>query len=233
MIQASLGTKSKISSSLRVSATIKHHDEVANKTQLFAESVEIHFGIESKHFDSDHFYEVNKFIEGNHRYFYPPEDPDDYRLDMGSEDELVGDADPQSLIKLVTGKFLKRSKAPGLDTMHNEVLRLGTTTSLFHQLAKLFTSSMQLGYIPTAWKIATLRMLLKPDKLPSLTTSYRPISLISSIMKLFERDIKQRLTSHLEKVGFLNKHQSGFRRAKSTCLDCPNPSWKASTEENM
>ena len=59
-------------------------------------------------------------------------------------------------------------------------------------------------------------MLLKPDELPSLITSYRPISLISSIMKLFERVIEQRLRSHLENIGFLNKHQSGFRRAKST-----------------
>ena len=59
-------------------------------------------------------------------------------------------------------------------------------------------------------------MLLKPDKLPSLTTSYRPISLISSIMKLFERVIEQRLKFHLEHIGFINKHQSGFRKAKST-----------------
>ena len=59
-------------------------------------------------------------------------------------------------------------------------------------------------------------MLLEPDKLPSLTTSYRPISLISSTMKLFERVIEQRLRFHLEQIGFINKHQSGFRRAKST-----------------
>ena len=52
-------------------------------------------------------------------------------------------------------------------------------------------------------------MLLKPDKLPSLTTSYRPISLVSSIMKL-------RLTLYLEHIGFINKHQSGFIKAKST-----------------
>ena len=126
----------------------------------------------------------------------------------------MAEVDAQTLIKLV--KFLKRSNAPGPDTIHNEVLRLGTTTSLFHHLARLFTSSIQLGYIPTAWKIAILRMLLKPDKLPSLTTSYRPISLISSIMKLFERVIEQRLKSHLEKIGLINKHQSCFRRAKST-----------------
>ena len=155
-----------------------------------------------------------KLIEDNHKYFYPPEDPDDYRFDVGNEHETVEDVDPQLLVKSV--EFLKRGKAPGPNTTHNEVLRLGTTTSLFHHLAKLFTSSIQLRCIPTAWKIAALRMLLKPDKLPSLTTSYRPIDLISSIMKLFERVIEQRLRSHLENIGFLDKHQSGFRRAKST-----------------
>ena len=198
--------------------TLHHANKVAktnaDKAQLFAESVERHFGIESDHFDSNHFDDVNKFIEENHRYFYPPEDPDDYRFDVGNEHELVADVDAPTLIKLV--KFLKRGKAPGPDNMYNEVLRLGTTTSLYHHLARLFTSSIQLGYIPTAWKLATLRMLLKPDKLPSLTSSYRPISLISSIMKLFERVIEQRLRSHLEHIGFINKHQSGFRKAKST-----------------
>ena len=194
--------------------TLRHNDKVtktnADKVQLFAESIERHFGIESQHFDSNHFHEVNKVIEDNHKYFYPPEGLDDYRFDAGNEHELVEDVDPQTLIKLV--KFLKGGKAPGPDTIHNEVLRLGTTSSLFHHL---FTSFIQLGYIPTAWKMATLRMLLKSDKLPSLTTSYRPIRVISSIMKLFERVIKQRLRSHLENIGFLNRHQSGFRRAKS------------------
>ena len=198
--------------------TLQHANEVAktnaDKAQLFAESVERHFGIESVHFDLNHFNEINKFIEDNHLYFYPPEDPDDYRFDVGNEHEIVADVDAQTLIKLV--KFLKRGKAPGPNNIHNEVLRLGTTTLLFHHLAKLFTSSIQLGYIPTAWKLATLRMLLKPDKPITLTISYRPISLISSIMKLFERVIEQTLRSHLEHVGFINKHQSGFRKATST-----------------
>ena len=137
----------------------------ADKAQLFAESVERHFGIQSNNFDSNHFEEVNQFIEDNYEYFYPPEDPDDYRSDMDDDHDLVADIDPDTLIKIV--KFLKRGKAPGPDNIHNEVLRLGTTTSLFHHLARLFTSSIQIGYIPIAWKLATLRMLLKPDKLPS------------------------------------------------------------------
>ena len=59
-------------------------------------------------------------------------------------------------------------------------------------------------------------MLIKLDKLPSLTTSYRPISLVSTIMKLFERLIEKRLRKNLEDIGFLSKYQSGFRKAKST-----------------
>ena len=58
--------------------------------------------------------------------------------------------------------------------------------------------------------------ILKPDKLPCLTTSYRPISIISSIMKLFKRVIERRPCSHLEQISFTNKHQLGFRKAKST-----------------
>ena len=42
--------------------TLRHN----NKAQLFAELVERHFSIERKHFDSNHFNEVNKFIEDNH-----------------------------------------------------------------------------------------------------------------------------------------------------------------------
>ena len=99
--------------------TLRHDGKVAktnaDKAQLFAESVQRHFGIESKHFDSNHFNEVNTFIEDNHRYFCPPEDPDDYRFDVGNEHELVEDVDPQSLIKLV--KFLKRGKAPDPDSI--------------------------------------------------------------------------------------------------------------------
>ena len=133
---------------------------------------------------------------------------------MDDDHDLVADIDSHTLIRIV--KFLKRGKAPGPHNIHNEVLRLGTTTSLFHHLARLFTSSIQIGYIPTAWKLATLRMLLKPDRLPSLTTSYRPISLMSSIMKLFERVTEQRLCCYLQDIGFINKYQSGFRQAKST-----------------
>ena len=62
--------------------------ETNAKAQLFAESVERQFGIESEHFDSNRFSEVKKFIKDNHRYFYPSEDPDDYIFDVGNDTSL-------------------------------------------------------------------------------------------------------------------------------------------------
>ena len=59
-------------------------------------------------------------------------------------------------------------------------------------------------------------MFIKPDKPPSQTTGYRPISLLSAIMKLFERVIEKRLRKHLEDNSFFSKYQSGFRKFKST-----------------
>ena len=59
-------------------------------------------------------------------------------------------------------------------------------------------------------------MLIKPDKPPSQTTSYQPISLLSAIMKPFEWVIEKRLQKHLEDNGFFAKHQLGFRKSKST-----------------
>ena len=83
-------------------------------------------------------------------------------------------------------------------------------------MAQAFTISLKLGFIPHVCKIAVLCMLIMPDKPPSQTTSYRPISLLSAIMKLFERVIEKRLRKHLEDNGFFSKYQSGFRKSKST-----------------
>ena len=88
--------------------------------------------------------------------------------------------------------------------------------SFYKLLARAFTISLKLGFIPYVWMVAVLCMLIKPDKLPLQTTSYRPISLLSAIMKLFERVIEKRLGKQLKDNGFFSKYQSGFTKSKST-----------------
>ena len=96
--------------------------------------------------------------------------------------------------------------------MRSGVLGLGATASLFHHLAWLFASSMQIGCIPAAWKLAALRGLLEPGRLPSLATGYGPIGLVGSVMRLFGRVVGRGLRSYLGDMGFMNECRSGFGR---------------------
>ena len=89
---------------------------------------------------------------------------------------------------------------------------------LFHHLAPLFASSVQLWYIPTASKLATLPRLIIPEKLPSLTTSYRPISLFNSIMIPFERVSYTAIWKEAS-VRIESKHDHLFRLSQSV-MDC-------------
>ena len=84
-----------------------------------------------------------------------------------------------------------------MDNVYN-ILKKAIGTGFYKVLARAFTISLKLGFISHVWKIAVLCMLIKPDKPPSQTTSYRPISLLSAIVKLFERVIEKRLRKHLE-----------------------------------
>ena len=154
--------------------------------------MERHFGIEFNNLDDTNLTEINKFVEANPYIFAPLDSTKDCTHDKDDNHLLVADADPKELINIV--KFdPRKGKAPGHDTITHELLRLATGTPFYIDLAKLFTFSLRIGYIPTAWKLATLCMLIKPDKLPSLATNYRPISLLSTIKKLFEQVIEKRL----------------------------------------
>ena len=185
------------------------------KAQLFAESVERNFGIESHLFSKSQFDRINKFVEAHSYHFTPLDSLHDNITDTDDDSDLVADVDPDTLIRIVRTE-LKNGKAPGIDNVYNTILKKAIGTGFYKVLARAFTISLKLGFIPHVWKIAVLCMLIKPDKPPSQTTSYRPISLLSAIMKLFERVIEKRLRKHLEDNGFFSKYQSGFRKSKST-----------------
>ena len=67
-----------------------------------------------------------------------------------------------------------------------------------------------------AWKQAKVIMLPKPGKDLTKPTSYRPISLLPAIGKVFERIIASRLSTFLEKANYFDENQAGFRKNRST-----------------
>ena len=138
------------------------------------------------------------------------------------------------LIIRIVRTELNTDKVPGIDNVYNIILKKAIGTAFDKILARAFTISLKLGFIPRVWKVAILCMLIKPDKPPSQTTSYRPTSLLRSIMKLFKRIIEKRLRKHLEDNGFFSKYQSGNPSQQMTIFSVSlRPSWKASIRAHM
>ena len=66
------------------------------RAQLFAESVERNFGIESHLFRKSHFDCINKFIEGQSYHFTPLDSLHDSITDTNNDSDLVADVDPDN-----------------------------------------------------------------------------------------------------------------------------------------
>ena len=83
-------------------------------------------------------------------------------------------------------------------------------------MTALFNASLATGYFPRHFKGALVVLILKPGKDPSDPKSYRPISLLEIIGKIFERILSTRLRRHLEDNSLLTSKQFGFRPHRST-----------------
>jgi hypothetical protein len=62
--------------------------------------------------------------------------------------------------------------------------------------------------------------LPKPGKDPKFPQNLRPISLLSSTGKVFEKVILEILKKHIREKNLLNASQFGFRARHSTTLQC-------------
>ena len=93
------------------------------KAQLFAESVERNFSIESHLFRKSHFDRINKFVEAHSYHFTPLDSIHDSITDTDDDNsDLVADVDPDTLIRIVRTE-LKNGKAPGIDNIYNIILK--------------------------------------------------------------------------------------------------------------
>lgn len=122
---------------------------------------------------------------------------------------------PFSLDELKRATENLKDSAPGKDEILNIFIRHTDVNSLsyFLSLINIFLDS---GIIPPDWKIQNIIPIFKSGKDPSLGSSYRPIALSSTLCKVAERMIKNRLDWFVEKNQILSPSQFGFRKGKST-----------------
>ncbi|GBP34003.1 Probable RNA-directed DNA polymerase from transposon BS [Eumeta japonica] len=131
--------------------------------------------------------------------------------------EPKDDLAPVSLSEVQTlVKSLNTRKAPGLDGISNKAIKF-FYIPLLSLLVAIFNACLKNCYFPLAWKEAEVIGIHKPGKPRDLPASYRPISLLSGLGKLFDKILKTRLSDHLLGKGLIIDEQFGFRPAHS-CL---------------
>ncbi|KAL4141647.1 hypothetical protein QTP88_004249 [Uroleucon formosanum] len=117
-------------------------------------------------------------------------------------------------IKLIV-KNLPNKKAPGHDHITNLMFKKLPTKGLVF-MTSLFNFLLRVGHFPLSWKLATVILIKKPGKDKSNPDSYRPISLLTSLSKIFEKVIHTRLQNYLDSADVIPKFQFGFRSNHST-----------------
>ena len=105
---------------------------------------------------------------------------------------------------------LQNGKAPGEDCIYNEHFKYGGT-QLRRLLLILVNAMLNKSYVPEKMKVGVIITLFKGGKKrKDDPNSYRAITLTSTLLKLYERVLHNRLTAAIPQV--LNPLQGGFQK---------------------
>ena len=109
---------------------------------------------------------------------------------------------------------LKNRKAPGPDQLPSQIWKYAPR-EVHKALLAHFTKAFRNAESPRSWKVADIVMIFKGKKKdPTLPTSYRPISLINTVYKIYACLLHQRLKASIDDR--ISPVQFGFRAGKST-----------------
>jgi hypothetical protein len=109
---------------------------------------------------------------------------------------------------------MKGRTAPGDDGIPAAFLH-HAPPSMIAAIHVLFNASWSHGVFPSQWKLANAFTIFKKGD-RSDPSSYRVISITSTVARTFERIVKCRVTELLEKSKFFAPEQAGFRHRFST-----------------
>lgn len=88
---------------------------------------------------------------------------------------------PKEILKEI--KKLPSCKAPGIDNIQNIILKKLTRKAIV-QITYIINATLKYSYFPQHWKTAKIIPILKPNKMKTDPSSYRPISLLNTIVNL-------------------------------------------------
>ena len=115
-------------------------------------------------------------------------------------------------------KSLKTKKSSGVDNISSFLLKI-ISSHIAYPLHNIINKSIANGIFPEKLKWAIVSPIYKNQDLDvHQFNSYRPISLLPTISKVFEKIIYKQLYTYMNTNNLLNASQYGFRKAHSTEL---------------
>ena len=118
-----------------------------------------------------------------------------------------------SELKLAISKV--KNTAPGEDNIPYILIK-NLPEEVLYDFLYLLNYSFHLGIFPTLWKKGLVFPIFKPNKPKDQPSSFRPITLLSCLGKIYERIINSRLQFIIEEKKLLSPTQSGFRNKRGT-----------------
>lgn len=120
-----------------------------------------------------------------------------------------------SEVKSIIIDDLNPKKSPGYDLITGKVLK-ELSEKTIQLITFIYNTILRLEYFPAQWKVAQIILIPKPGKKLEDLQSYRPISLLPVISKIFEKLFVKRLKPILISKNLIPAHQFGFRQQHST-----------------
>jgi exonuclease III len=111
-------------------------------------------------------------------------------------------------------RSLRLKNSYGYDEISTKILKVSATL-ISSPLNYICNKAIVSGIFPTRLKYSTVKPLYKKGDKENMT-NYRPISLLTSLSKVFEKIIYDRLLKHIEANDILATEQFGFRPCSST-----------------
>lgn len=142
----------------------------------------------------------------------PTADPLTYLLGDYPNSIAVPTICPQDVVQII--KSLKNKKCNNIHEISISVIKTNSY-NLAIPLSILFNQSINNGKFPQRLKHATVIPIHKKGSKEEIS-NYRPISLLSTFSKIFEKLIKPFLINYLDAKNILHPKQFGFRRGLST-----------------
>ena len=109
---------------------------------------------------------------------------------------------------------LKPKTSTGVDSVSNKLLKF-VKNAISEPLTIIINQMLRVGIFPDLLKISKVVPVYKKDDNTNLS-NYRPISLLPSMSKIFEKVILEQLFTYLEDNNLIHRHQYGFRKHHST-----------------